>query len=479
MEIQELKVFDAPSIYSLREPIVKIQVKLGEYAEIPTKDIYNLNDEIIRLFPGIMDHKCAKGYIGGFVERLREGTYLAHVAEHLCLEMQRMLGYDIRHGKARQVKDDIYNIIFSCVHPKIGKICGNFIINTLNALMNGQEVEIDTQLLKLKKQCTRYDLGISTRAFIEEANNRGIPVNLVNGGELIRLGYGRYQKCLSATLYEGKRDVAALILEMIYPSGTPFTIPVVSITGTNGKMTTTRMISKIIRGQGVTVGTTTTHGIYINDCCIEAGDTTSPKSARSVLNSPEVEAAVLETARGGIIREGLAYEKADVAVFTNLTEDHLGIDGIHTMEELLHVKSLVIEAVKENGACILNADDPWVMKVRDKAKGKQVLFSLQDNNPILLEHINHGGTAVYKRNHDIVLFHEGHVRKHISLRNIPATLDGRLKHNIYNSMAAIGACFSLGIPFFVIERSLSEFTCEKIIDEYKAAICMKELSSCY
>ena len=99
MEIQELKVFDAPNIYSVREPIVKIQIKLGELSEVPTKDIQNLNDNIIRLFPGVKDHKCATGYVGGFVDRLKEGTYLAHVTEHLCLETQRMLGYDIKHGK--------------------------------------------------------------------------------------------------------------------------------------------------------------------------------------------------------------------------------------------------------------------------------------------------------------------------------------------------------------------------------------------
>jgi len=237
----------------------------------------------------------------------------------------------------------------------------------------------------------------------------------------------------------------------------PYTIPIVSITGTNGKTTTTRMISSILRKQGLTVGTTATHGIYINETCIEDGDTTGPKSAKTILSNSKVEAAVLETARGGIVRDGLGYDKADIAVFTNLTEDHLGIDGINTMDELLHVKSLVIKAVKNNGACILNADDPWVMKARDRAAGKHILFSMNKENPILTEHIAKGGSAVYTRNNDIYITCKGISMNFIKLMDIPATLAGKLKHNIYNSMAAIGACFALGTSFDVIREALSEF----------------------
>jgi UDP-N-acetylmuramyl tripeptide synthase len=467
MEIHELKAFDAPNMFSVKEPIVRIQVKLGELADIPTRDIGNLNDNIIRLFPGIRDHKCSNGYIGGFVDRLKEGTYLAHVTEHLCLETQRLLGYDIKHGKARQINDDVYNIIYACFHPVIGKACGIFVIKTLNALIAGNMVDMGSELEKLKKISVKYDMGVSTCAIIEEAKKRGIPVSVVNDGELVRLGYGKYQKCISATLYEGNsslsvdaacsKQLTKTILDEISISTS---IPIISITGTNGKTTTTRMISSVLRRQGLTVGTTTTHGIYINDKCIESGDTTGPKSAKRILNNREVEAAVLETARGGIIREGLAYEKADIAVFTNLTEDHLGLDGINTMEELFHVKSLVVEAVKDDGACVLNADDPWVTRLMEKAKGKLVLFTMDYTNPILMEHISNGGIAIYKMDNYIFITSGGIVRRFISLREIPATLEGRLKHNIYNSMAAIGACFALGISFDVIKQAISIFTCD-------------------
>lgn len=146
--------------------------------------------------------------MGGFVERLKEGTYLAHVIEHLCLETQKILGYDIKYGKARQVKDDIYNVIFSCVYTEIGKACGIFVINTINALIEAQEVDIENEIQSLRKLCVKYNQGISTSAIIQEARNRDIPVNSIYNGEVIRLGYGRYQKLISATLYEDTSGIA-------------------------------------------------------------------------------------------------------------------------------------------------------------------------------------------------------------------------------------------------------------------------------
>lgn len=234
-------------------------------------------------------------------------------------------------------------------------------------------------------------------------------------------------------------------------------IPIIAVTGTNGKTTTTRMISRILRNSGLTVGTTTTHGIYINDKCIEEGDTTGPISARRILDTREVDAAVLETARGGIVRAGLGYKEADVAVFTNLTGDHLGLDGINTIDELLNIKSRVIEAVKENGTCVLNADDPWIMKAVNRAGGSVLLFSLHKNNPYLSDHINAGKRAVYLNGNSIYTAQNGVGSEFIKVEEIPATFNGGLKHNIYNSMAAIGACMAVGVPDSTIAGTLKKF----------------------
>jgi cyanophycin synthetase len=705
--------FNGPNIYS-HKPVVRMDVKLGCLNDVPTKDINNFNESLIELFPGLRAHKCSRGYIGGFLERLREGTYLAHVTEHVCLEIQKLIGHDVKFGRTRNITQDIYQIIFGCQSPIIGKACGYSTVKIINGLLEGCTSHVKDEIEKIKKLGIKHSFGPSTGAIVTEAKARGIPVKEVAGSGIIRLGYGRYQKYVSSTLFEGtssiaadiscdkeltkalldevfipvprgslcttpdeaiviarelgyplvikpksgnqgkfvftdifseedllnafsqvklyddeviveeyipgkdyrllvvggkftaaaeripayvkgdgihsireliesenrnelrgedhekpltkikidecmmkvlgkqglnldtvpgrkqtvwlrrnanlstggtavdctdivheenrkaaelaaktigldvagidmvipdisrpicegygavvevnaapgirmhlypaagtRRNVAKAIVDMIYPHGSPYTIPIISITGTNGKTTTARMISRILQDSGLTVGMTTTHGIYINRECIEEGDTTGPKSAARVLNNRQVEAAVLETARGGIIRGGLAYDKADVAVFTNLSGDHLGIDGINTMDELLNVKSLVIEAVKENGYCILNADDKYVMKAAENAKGKLILISTDFYNPYIKKQIKSGGCALYTDKGDICISVHGLTLRMVSVKDIPATMKGALTHNIYNSMAAAAAAYAAGVHPDIIAKSLKAFT---------------------
>lgn len=301
---------------------------------------------------------------------------------------------------------------------------------------------------------------VYTNAIIEEAKSRGIPASFDKALDQIRLGYGKYQKCISPALISFISKTPSVILDKLFPQGEPFTIPIVSITGTNGKTTTTRMISQILIHHGYKVGTTTTHGIYINRKCIEQGDTTGPISARRILNHHKVEAAVLETARGGIVRGGLGYEKADVAVFTNLTEDHLGIDGINTLKELLKVKAQVIEAVKEGGVCVLNADDPWVMQVASKARGDKLLFSLSRSNPYISDSVKPGTKTIFLEDNSIFAAKNGRAMEIIKINDIPATLNGGLKYNVYNSMAAIGACLALGVRISAIRNAMRIFSCD-------------------
>ena len=166
------------------------------------------------------------------------------------------------------------------------------------------------------------------------------------------------------------RNVAAPVLSMLFPKGTPCRMPIISITGTNGKTTTSRMVAHILRHAGKLVGLTTSNGIYIDGEQILSGDTTGPKSAKVVLRDPNVEVAVLETARGGILREGLGFERCDVGAVLNIQPDHLGLKGIETVEDLAWVKSLIVEVVTENGTSVLNADDPLTLNMRQKGEGK-------------------------------------------------------------------------------------------------------------
>ena len=158
---------------------------------------------------------------------------------------------------------------------------------------------------------------------------------------------------------EGRpRDVAAAVVDSLYPPVPPARIPVISVTGTNGKTTTVRMIGQVLRQAGLRVGMACTDGVYVGGRLVYAADASGPRSAEMVLDDPTVEAAVLETARGGIVRRGLGYDRADVAVVTNITADHLGDDGIDDLDELIHVKALVAEEIRDGGSVVLNADDP-------------------------------------------------------------------------------------------------------------------------
>ncbi|MBM6838559.1 cyanophycin synthetase, partial [Clostridium saudiense] len=185
---------------------------------------------------------------------------------------------------------------------------------------------------------------------------------------------------------EGKsRDVGNEIINMMYKDDIK-NIPVVSVSGTNGKTTTTRLINYTLCNLGICSGMTSTEGIFINNQCIDIGDDTGMDSAKCVLLNKDVEVAVLETARGGIIRRGLAYDLADVAVITNITEDHLGCDGVKDMEDLCYVKSLVAEAVKNDGYVVINADDKYSKTIIDRIKANIIYFSKDYKNPFCASH---------------------------------------------------------------------------------------------
>jgi cyanophycin synthetase len=257
---------------------------------------------------------------------------------------------------------------------------------------------------------------------------------------------------------EGKpRDVGGAIVEMLYPEGKNARIPIISITGTNGKTTVTRMISHILSENGQTVGTTTTEGIFLNNEQIAKGDTTGPISAKTILGDPAVEIAVLETARGGLLRRGLGYDWSDISVITNISEDHIGQDGIETVEDIINIKALIAERVRPGGTLILNAGDENSLRVLEREKVKErkkriIYFSLDANNPHLQKHLKQGGTAYYKSGNLIVEAVGRERFRIIEINSIPVTMDGIAEFQVANVMAAIAACRAYGLSCKSIAR---------------------------
>jgi len=711
LNILSIKAFRGRNVYCL-QPVVRLEVELDPREDMPTSQIPGFNEKLLAALPGLEKHACSTGREGGFVERLREGTYLSHVAEHVILEMQYALGYDVTYGKTFGGGGRRYQIVYRYENEPVGVQCARAAARQLERLWAGESAEFAPELEALRQLAAKTDPGPSTRAILEEAGRRGIPVTRLGNGSLFQLGYGRYARRIEASLTDGPScvavdaacdkqltkellgalgipvpegavvylaqgaveaagqigypvvvkpldgnhgrgvstrlqnprqvaeafelaarfspaalvekhvegrdyrvlvvggrvsavaertpptvtgdgvhtirslvelenrnplrgeghalpltqipldetavellreaglspssvpaegtrialrknanlstggtaravssihpanaayavraaaalglDVAGIdlcskdigvplhenggaILEVnagpglrmhlspsegpavnvardivghLFPKNRPFTVPIVSITGTNGKTTTARLIAGALRRTGLTVGLATTAGVFLNDTCLVPGDNAGAVSAAALLSHPQVEAAVLETARGGIVRRGLGYDLADVAVVTNLSDDHLGQDGLDTLEDVAHAKALVVEAVKSDGWAVLNADDPMVDYFSGRARCGLILFSKDAQNSLVAAHLKKGGRAVCLAEGEIVALKGKKARPIAKVKEIPIAFGGEAPCNVENAMAAAAALIALGVPHARIREGLTGF----------------------
>ena len=258
------------------------------------------------------------------------------------------------------------------------------------------------------------------------------------------------------------RDVAGAVIDSLYPPGAPSRVPVIAVTGTNGKTTTVRMIGHILRQAGLRVGMATTDGVYSGGRLVLDADASGPRSAEMVLDDTTVEAAVLETARGGIVRRGLGYDKADVAVITNVAADHLGNDGVADIEQLVEVKALVAEEITDGATVVLNADDPAVAAIADRPRVRRhapVLryFSLSDGNPLIERHRQAGGLTSELAEGQLVEFEGARPRAMLSVADLPGAFGGLAPHLVANALAAVAACRAIGVSAKDIRRALATF----------------------
>jgi len=257
------------------------------------------------------------------------------------------------------------------------------------------------------------------------------------------------------------RPVGGAIISTLFPDGDDGRIPIAAVTGTNGKTTTTRFVAHILRGNGLRVGMTCTDGIYVDSRRIEKGDCAGPKSARAVLMNPSVEAAVFETARGGILREGLAFDSCDVAVVTNIGEgDHLGLSDVHTVESLAKVKRCIVDVVPPHGTSVLNANDPHCVAMEPYSAGKICYFALDGNHPVIVRHRKTGGQALFVRDNTIIVAEGPREDAFLSLNSVPLTLGGKVSFHVENTLAAIAAAMALNVPPEVIRIRAESFTAD-------------------
>ena len=235
------------------------------------------------------------------------------------------------------------------------------------------------------------------------------------------------------------------------------TVPAVGITGTNGKTTTTRLLAHIARTAGLSVGWSSSSGVYINGELVLEGDYTGPSGARRVLDDPEVDLAVLETARGGILLRGIAYESNDIGVFLNVSADHLSLNGVETLTTLAEVKGIVVRVTRASGVVVLNADDPLVLAQRDHVRAEVVLISQRPDAPAVVGHLVSGGRAVVRRDNEILLLHPDGEQRITSIDAVPMAYGGAAPHMIENALAATAAALGLGFEQETIAAGLGSF----------------------
>ncbi|HRC42250.1 cyanophycin synthetase [Nostocoides sp.] len=726
LRIVEERVYRGGNIWSY-QPAIHLIMDLGVLEGYPSDTIPGFVDGLLEVLPGVGNHSCSRGREGGFGERLREGTWLGHVAEHVALQLQQEAGHDQRRGKTRMVKGrpGVYNVVYGYTDEGVGLSAGRLAVRLVNHLIaNDPDFDFSAELETFLRSAERTAFGPSTAAILEEAISRDIPYIRLNSASLVQLGQGVYAQRIRATMtsktgalavdiasdkdmtikllgsaglpvpkqetcrtadgaaaaarrigfpvvvkpLDGnhgrgvvldlmtedevraaflvaqeesrrgwiivesfitgkdyrclivggrmqaiaervpahvigdghhtveelvaitnsdprrgvghekvltriKTDAAAIdlvreqgfamdavppegtmvklaltgnmstggisvdrtfdahpdnveiaeeaarmigldvagidficpditapvretggaicevnaapgfrmhthptvgepqfiakpVVDLLFPPGASSRVPIIAVTGTNGKTTTSRMIAHIFKETGKKVGMTSTDGIVIDERLVIKSDASGPRSARMVLQNPRVEVAVMEVARGGILREGLGYDRNDIAVVTNIAPDHLGMKGIDTLEQLADVKAVVVEAVPRNGFAILNADDPNVRPMRNRCSGSVIWYSLMPagsrERAFIDARLRRGGRAVVlektERGDMIVIKHGARSMQLAWTHLLPATFGGSAMFNVANSMAAAGAAFAAGIGLHEIRQGLRTFS---------------------
>ncbi|CAN5741122.1 cyanophycin synthetase [soil metagenome] len=721
LTIVQTQVFRGPNYFSY-DPAIRLVVDLGSLEYWPSNTVDGFNDTLLELLPGAGEHSCSRGRAGGFRERLEEGTWAGHVAEHIAIELQRESGAQVYRGKTRGTGTlGQYNVTYGYWEEQVGLAAGRLAVRLVNHLVKRESTfDFPQELERLILLAERRAFGPSTQAILDEAASRDVPVIRLNDQSLVQLGQGKYQQRIRATItsitsalavdiasdkqltrqllesaglpvpagrvvvtvddaveaakrigfpvvvkpldgnhgrgvgldlttvravrgafsramkqsragrvvvegmvtgrdyrllviggtmvavaervpahvigdgthtvrelvgientdprrgighekvltriridevaealvlaqgyglddvlapdvevqlvstgnmstggssidrtWEAHEDnveiaeeaarvvgldvagidfiapditvpvretggaivevnaapgfrmhthptegepqyVARPVIDLLFPAGLPSRIPIVAVTGSNGKTTTVRMIAHVMKNMGHKVGLTSTDGIYIDGRLTKRVDASGPRSAQTVLQNPRVDFAVFEVARGGILREGLGYGRNDVAVVLNVTGDHLGLRDIDTIEQLAAVKRVIVEAVPRDGYAVLNADDELVLEMRRHCSGNVILFTMREDHELIERWIRRGRKAVVLQRDEmgeLIVLRDGRRSMPVGYTHqFPSTFDGRARMNVQNLLAAVAAAHVSGAHLHDIRLGLRTFT---------------------
>lgn len=715
MKILNIQALRGPNIWSVnRKKLIQMRLDLEELEQFPTNKIPGFRERIEALIPSLIEHRCSEDKKGGFFERIDKGTWMGHVIEHIALETQSLAGMETGFGRTRETKTPgTYNVVFSYIEEKVGMYAAESAVRIAEALIKGEEYDLQADIKKMREIREDVRLGPSTGSIVDEAVTRDIPWIRLGTNSLVQLGYGVNQMRFQATITcktsniaveiacnkeqtkkilndnaipvakgdicideedlkytidrigypivlkpldgnHGKgasinvktwedalagmefakkygrkvivekfitghdfrilvidnkmvaaaqrvpanvvgdakntisvlieetnkdprrgyghenvlteitvdrdttdllekrgytldtvpakdevvylkstanlstggtsiditdmihpenvflaeriarvigldvcgidimaknltqplketggvilevnaapgfrmhlapseglaRNVAAPVIDMLYPPGKPSRIPIIAVTGTNGKTTTTRLLAHIVKNNGYKVGFTTSDGIYVQNHMLEKGDTTGPLSAEFILKDPTVEFAVLETARGGILRSGLGFSRCDIGIITNIQEDHLGLSDIHDLNDLAKVKSVVVRSVKKGGWAVLNAEDKHCVEIAKDLDCQVAYFSMNEHCDVIVNHCRKGGIAAIYEN-GFITIKKGDWKMRVEKANvIPLTMGGKAKFMIANVLAATLASYLWGFKTEDIKLPLETF----------------------
>ena len=452
MKIKRLRTHSYPNVYS-HDPVIVMTLDLENSAEQKLGEVINSDKNILK------DSSDLDTSNGDFAERLSAETDVIQIVKIIALELMNRAQIGTNRGSTRFTGEKgIYHVAVEFTSEAATEFLLETTVEFLNALLKNARFPLAEKIAEARSIATKNQLSVNVQKTIETAEKRRIPWTMDAEKSSLQFGYGKNLRVVSLNSI----DDNPAILEKLYPNQAESRIPIVAITGTNGKTTVTRMTAHILRETGLNIGTATTDGILFNGETVQSGDTTGPASARKVLNNEAVDIAVLETARGGIIRRGLGWDWADVGVVTNITEDHIGQDGIESIEDLVWIKSLIAERVRAGGTLILNADDeqsaalihrPAVARVPKKI----VYFAMSESNPIAKEHREKGEIVYFVENDSIVEASGEKLTEIVEIKNIPVTIGGTAEFQIQNAMAATAACRALNMSPDEIARALGTF----------------------